>query len=688
MARKDPEKAQDVKQKIEFWDNYWKDNKNTYNEFNQFVWGNQWLDDEARVFETYKKIPLTMNKIAPLINHLVGEQRQNTPSIECIPDNSVPPGVVEVREALVKDITFASYAKVVYQTGFQCSATGGYGAWFVDTEYEDEFSFLKCIRIREGKIPTRFFWDSSATTPCKTDGMYAGYKERMSRRKFASIHGKRLERDIPPSNIEDGSVFNDDESVTIVHFYERKYNTVNLYQLSNGRTIDQDEFKTLERVMVDENEMLIDQGQIVTIEDKRRAPRYKVKHYVLAGNYILEEEDFPSQQLPIIFVDQNSFYNKEGSQIVRPFIKDTKDAQRYINYIATQSAYLLKISRYDQFLIASGNARSNDTAQIWRDPVNIQGGLKFDEVQSGFIPQQLRPPELSASLVQQYERALMDIQSCTGMYNAQLGEQGNEISGNAIDARTKRGAYATYIPFDSLNRAIACTASIIDEMIPIVYDTERTMMLNMKDEGMKQITLNQQMDEYGGQTKNDMTQGKYKIRLVPGPSWEGQKQENLESLNMILQANPELFNMVADLYVENLPLANSNELRNRLRTLVPPEIIQAGKTGQPIPPKPQQPDPIVMVKMQELQLKQQQLQMEQQKLMMDNKLGEDELQLKFEELETKKVLAAAQLQEMELRFASEAERTQSNEQIAHADNMVKLLMHSQKLQKEGKNDNK
>jgi len=280
----------------------------------------------------------------------------------------------------------------------------------------------------------------------------------------------------------------------------------------------------------------------------------------------------------------------------------------------------------------------------------------------------------------------MDIQSCTGMYNAQLGEQGNEISGNAIDARTKRGAYATYIPFDSLNRAIACTASIIDEMIPIVYDTERTMMLNMKDAGNTQITLNQQMDEYGGQTQNDMTQGKYKIRLIPGPSWEGQKQENLESLNMILQANPELFNMVADLYVENLPLANSNELRNRLRTLVPPEIIEAGKTGQPIPPKPQQPDPIIMVKMQELQLKQQQLQMEQQKLMMDNKLSEEELNLKFEELETKKVLAAAQLQEMELRFASEAERTQSNEQIAHADNMVKLLMHSQTLKQKGKNE--
>lgn len=680
MARKNPEKAEEIRNNVSMWENYWKDNKDTYNEFNQFVWGNQWLDDEARVFETYKKIPLTMNKIAPLINHMLGEQRQNTPSIECIPDDTVPVETIEVREALVKEITFDSTAKVVFQTGFQCAASAGYGAWHLDTEYESDDSFLQVIRIREGKIPTRYFWDPSDTSQCKTEGMFAGFKTRMSRKKFKSIYGKKLEKDIPPSTLEEGSVFNDDESITIIDYYERKYNTTTLYKLSNGREIDRDEFKLLEEIEIDGAKVLLDNGELVTVIDSRKAPRYKVIHYMYAGDYELEQSDFPSKQLPIVFVDMNSFYNKDGTQVTRPFIKDTKDAQRYINYIATQSAYLLKIGRYDQFLIEAGNARSNDTAQIWRDPTNVQGGLKFDAVQSGFIPQQLRPPELSQSLVQQYERALMDIQSCTGMYNAQLGEQGNEVSGAAVDARTKRGAYSTYVPYDSLNRAIAVTASIIDEMIPHVYDTERSVSVNMKDKGMTNVMINQMQDEYGGQVLNDMTAGKYKIRLVPGPSWEGQKKEALDSMQMILQANPELFNMIADLYVENLPLNNGTELRNRLRTIVPPEIIEAGKTGQPIPPKPPQPDPMLMMKMQELALKKQKLEIEQQKLMNESELSESELQLKFEELQTKKEVAAAQLQEMELRYLSEAERTQSNEQIAHANNLIKLLTHGATLE--------
>ena len=425
--------------------------------------------------------------------------------------------------------------------------------------------------------------------------------------------------------------------------------------------------------MVGDDEMLLDGEQLVTIVEERLAPRYQVKKYIYAGDYELESEDFPSEQLPVIFVDQSSFFNKEGTQVCRPFFKDTKDAQRYINYLGTQSAYLVKIGRYDQFLIAAGNARSNDTAQIWRDPTNLQGGLKFDEVPSGFIPQQLKPPELSMALIQQYERAERDIQTCTGMYNTMMGEQGNETSKLAIDARTKRGNYNTHLPFDSLNRAITVCGQIVNEMIPKVYDTERTMMLNMKEKGMTAVPINKPMDEYGEQMQNDMTKGRYTIRLQPGPSWEGQKQEALNSMQLILQANPQLFNLIADLYVENLPLMNNLELRNRLKTIVPPEIIEAGKTGEPVPPKPQPPDPMIQIKMQELQLKQQQLQMEQQRLQLDAQEKGQDIQMRWQEIEAKKQEAAAELQEMELRYLSESQRNASNEQIAHANNLVKLL---------------
>ena len=680
MARKKPVMARKIQRNIEKWRNHWHDNENQYNDFTQFVLGNQWLDDEARVFETYKKIPLTANKTAPICNYILGEQRQNTPTIQVQPTQKTTEQEAEIREALVKEITFNSDSSVVFQTAFQCAVIGGFGAFSVKNKYESNYSFDQIIELEEIKIPTRCFWDISAENRCKTDGMFSGITIRMSREKFKKIYGVDIERDIGTMNLEDDehTVFNDDDAITIVEYYERKYSTVELKQLSNQRIVDEKEFKMLERVTVDDAEMLLDDGEIVTVINKRLAPRYKVMYYLYAGDYELEREEFPSEQLPIVFVDQNSFYDKEGRQVCRPSMKDVKDTQRYINYIRTQCAYLLKISRYDQFLVAAGNVRSNDTAQIWRDPTNIQGGLKFDETASGFIPQQLKPAELSQSLIQQYDSATLDMQACTGIYQTQLGDKGNEASGRAIDSRNRQGSYTTYVMRSNLDRAVACAAQIINEMIPKVYDTERQIRITLKDKGEQSVQINKPMDEYGGQIMNDMTQGRYNIKLKPGPSYEGQKQEALDSMQMLLQADPQIFSMIADLYVENLPLTNNIELRNRLRTIVPPEIIQAGKTGEPLPPKPPQPSPeqqMMQVKMQELQMQEKKLELEQQKLQITAQESGQNIQQKWQALENDRQKAAAQLQEMELKYIAETQRTHADTQIAHANNIVSLLKH-------------
>lgn len=693
--RKDIELANKIRQRVKKWDDNWRFNKDQYHEFVSFVMGSQWTEDESKLFIDYKKIPLSFNKLAPLINHLLGEQRQNTPNLQVVPDKTVSTETASVREALIKDISLNSKAKEVYQQAFQQAAIGGFGAYLIDTEYENENSFNLNIVLRETKDPTWCYWDVSARSPCKTDGMFAGNRVRMSRKMFAELYGKDIESQIgSEANYDEGSatgwIFSTDDEITIIEDNERDYETSKIHQLSNARVVNSKEFKELERIEIDGKKYIVDNGEMVTVVHDRDTHHYKIKKRKIAGDFVLEETDFPSEQLPVVFVDQNSYIDKSGKQICRPFIKDARDAQRYINYLGTQSAYLMRVTRYDQYLVSKNNVRSPDTNTIWKDPATAQGGLIFDESPSGFTPIQLRPQELPTSLITQYQRALADIEQCTGMYGTQMGEQGNEVSGNAIDARTKRGSYNTFVPFDSLNRAIAAGGQIIDEMIPHVYDSEREMMLNMPDTGITKVTLNKQQDAYGSQIENDMKEGTYHIRLLPGASFEGQKQENLESIKTVLQADPTLFRLLADLYVDNLPMANNIEMRNRLRTIVPPEIVEAGKTGQPIPPKPDQPPPPeVMLKMQELQMKQQQIQMQGQLKMKEIEVKERELELKgiqtgqdisvaLQGLQTQRLEAAAQLQEQELRYQAEMHRTNSQIAMGHADNLVKILTHHKK----------
>lgn len=697
MAKKDPKKAQKIRNEcIARWDNNWKYNKAIYHEMTQFVMGEQWKEDEAKLFETYKKIPLTVNKIAPKLNHLLGEQRQNTPNLQAVPDEDVEEDTVVIREALVKEISFSSDARVVYQTAFQQACVGGYSAYRVYTEYDNDHNFYQNIMFGAFRDPTKCYFDLGAESPSKVDGMFSGFRTTVTRKRFASLYGSDLEKKIGYTSDEGasslyaddmtGALFSDEHSIVIIDHFERKSKMVHLYELSNGDCVRQKEFDELPRVTIEGIEMLSVNGEPVTVVQDREFPEYKVIHTKWAGDYRLEKAEFPSQKLPIIFVDQNSYYDKDGKQITRPFFKDARDSQRFINYLRTQIAYLIKVTRYDQFLVSKQNVKGNDTQAMWRDPSTQQGGLWYDESPNGNKPEQLRPPELSASLMLQYQEAARDIQETTGIFETQIGDQGNEISGAAIDARTRRGNANTFVPFDSLNRAIACGGDIVNEMIPKVYDTERLLNLDLKDVGRTQVTLNQPVDEYGMQTKNDMTVGKYKIRLVPGPSFEGQKAENMQSMDAVLSKSPETFGLIADLYVENLPMANNIEMRNRLRTVVPPEIIEAGKTGKPLPPKPPQQDPMLALKQQELLLKMKdsilqaqskahELNLKEQQLVMDSHQAGLNFSTEIAKLKSEKEEALAKAQEQQLRYDAEMKRIAADQHSNHTQNVVKILTH-------------
>lgn len=701
-AKKSPEICRKIRDRVDKWEKYWTINRSLYYEWIDFIMGDQWREDESKLFERYNKIPLVFNKLGVLMNHLLGDQMQNTPNLQILPDDTVPVKTAEVRAALIKQITFNSDAKTVYQTAFMQAIVGGFGAYRIGTDYISDESFDQEIKMYDFADPNSCYWDVSAKSKCKTDGMYAGFKTRISRKKFRDMYGRAVESDIGTTAItEDSTVaFADDDSITQVDDFEREAKKVKIYKLSDdrGTVVDADEFKKLEKRKIDGKRYIIYNDQAVTVLEEREVVKYTIKHRQIAGDYILEETDFPSKQLPVIYVDQKSYYSKQGQQITRSFFKDVKDAQRYLNYLATQSAYIMKVSRYDQFMAPRKCVSAPDTAQQWRDPSVVRGALVYDETPSGAKPEPLHPPELSASLTQQYERTLMDLQSGTGMYNTQLGENGNEVSGEAVDARTQRGTKNTYVPYNSLNIAIACGGEIVDEMIPNVYDTHRLLMLSMPESESQPVAINKPADEYGLHVENDMTQGRYKIRLKPGPSYEGQKTEALQSLQLVLNADKsgQVFPMIADLYAENLPLDNTLEIRNRLRTLVPPEIIEAGKTGKPLPPKPPQPNPEMMM----LELKKQELQQraqaEQAKLQKDmaelahkkqelqhNAIkSQHEIDMAYAKIDAEEKEKAAELQESILRSQTELQNISKDLQINHSQNLIKMLTHAGQIHHE------
>lgn len=786
MAKMNEKIARQARVACEKWREYFKQNIDLYHLMHTFVLGAQWeTKEEDEMIKTYRKVPLTSNKLATMSNSLLGEQQQNTPQLQVIPMTGCDQEVAHLREIITKDIVFSGNATTTYQVSAGQSAIGGFGAFCVITDYIHAKSFDLDIKYIHFKDSTRCYWDIGAESINKTDGTLCGYISRMTRVKFREVYGKEIEQNIlktssitqsteeialavQPDEADDPFTWSDNESITIIDHFVRKYEKDMLYKLSNGSVLNQEEMDELiehsrevnarnqtielEQMLMDngqnqpnmsnseqqmgqalpemgelapksldgfgitgehdilpqENGMDVDRynkkqtpvdmmeeedadtmtlwndGEMVRIEDKRPSKKHKIIHYRFAGNYELDKTEFPSEQLPLVFVDNNSYYDKSGKQITRSFFGDCRDTQRYINYLRTQSAYILKVSRYDQWIGSKKNVASLDTQRNWRDPTAIQGMLTYDESPAGNKPEQIRPPELSASLFQQYQLAIEDLYTSTGLYPARMGNNGDEASGKAIDARTRQGSYTTYVFFNSINRAIGVGGEIVNEMIPRVYDTERVMSLMMPDEGMKNITINKQSDEYGEHIENDIRKGTYQVRLKPGPSFEGQKEQALQSLQDVLKADPTAFNLIADLYAENLPLMNTLEIKNRLKTRVSPAIIEAGKTGQmpkDQPPSPEEQAAQAQMQMQqqqmqmEAQFKQQQLEVKKQELALKAQQMQIDLEIEHQKLQAEEMAVMGEIEESKMRYMAETGRTESDAAIAHANNLVKILTH-------------
>lgn len=785
MPKQNEKIAREARIAYEKFYEYFKTNIDLYHVMHDFVLGDQWSDDEQDdMIKTYRKVPLTSNKLGTMSNALLGEQQQNTPQLQVVPMTGCNEKVAHLREIITKDIMFSTSATTTYQVAGGQAAIGGYSAFCVGTDYSHSKSFNQDIEYFYFKDATRCYWDVGAETISKTDGTLCGYLSRMTRQKFRDVYGKEIEQAIMKTSSitqteeeialavqpnESGNPFMwaDDESITIIDHYVRKYEKDTLYKLSNGNVLNQEEMDELiekskeinarnaehdaqmqamqgmgdgqqpamgddqqlaqqltqmgqesqapqgtmnmngqmysptgfgmkgdhdilpqdkgvdvtpnKEVSVDEDKenidtmMLWDDGQPVRIEEKRPSKKHKIIHYRIAGEYELDKTEFPSEQLPLVFVDNNSYYNKIGKQVTRSFFGDCRDTQRYINYLRTQSAYILKVSRYDQWIGSKKNVSSLDTQRNWRDPTAIQGLLAYDESPDGYKPEQVRPPELSQSLFQQYELAIQDLYTSTGLYPARMGNNGDEASGAAIDARTRQGSYATFVFFNAINRAIATGGEIVNEMIPRVYDTERVLTLMMPDKGIQNVTVNREVDEYGESIENDIRKGTYQVRLKPGPSYEGQKEQALQSLRDVLQIDPTTFNLVADLYAENLPLGNTIEIKNRLKTRVSPAIIEAGKTGE----MPQQQGPsLEEAQLQAtMQFQQAQLQIKQQELALKQKQAQSDFEIEQMKLDIAKMELAGNVEESKMRFMAETNRTETDKAVAHADNLVKILTH-------------
>lgn len=623
------------------WNSYFNENIVRGKDDVNFVIRDQWTAVERSEFTRLFKPAMTFNKLYDATKKVVGEQRKNKPDLIVRSlTGKATQEQINLRADLVRTISYQSQNDLIYQTAFKSALMMGFGAFQVMLDYENPRSFNQTIRYDLITDPTRTAFDPTALKPHKGDGNFCARMYVLTRDEFFATYPYVTN---PVSYVDPYMLldfqWNTRDTITIADYFVKEWFPLFIYKLSNGNVVTEFEWEQLQKDIKAQQEIVkgsevekIIERDIPTITGKRQTQDYKIMHYRMIRNQIIEFSEWPSRQLPIIFVDGDSYYI-EGRQYTKSFIHEARDAQKCVNYFGSEIAAEVKNRRREQWLGTPDNISGYE--QDWRNPELQMGLLRAKpDPKTGQMPQKQQPWDLSPAIMQNFQRATQDIREILGFSETEA-LQGRDISGKARRERKMEGSMSAYVYFDNMNQAVEQAGRVVNDLLPyIIGEDERSMVIKKKDGKTDSVIINQKTDRG---IMNTLGLGDFDVEINAGPSFAVQKTESIEFMQEILAANPQVFPLIGDLWASQLDVQFMDTIKDRLKTLVPPEIMAKEEGKQPPAPKP---NPQMM--MMQAELKEREANIKNK--MMETQIKAEKLQLEKEQgqLEHAKLLLEAQ----------------------------------------------
>lgn len=535
---------------------------------------------------------LTINKIPQHVNQVVNDVRQNRPAIKVVPvDDKADVDTAEMLNGLIRHIQDISNAEVAYDQAVDNAVTNGRGYIRVLTQYEDESSFDQEILIKRIRNPFSVYMDPDINEPDGSDAQFCFVTEFISKAEF-----KRLYPDVDMTSWEESgkgdkvSNWFQEGNIRIAEWFQVEYHKEELRLWKSGGTTWKSE-DAYQLGYADEGEEPL---------KTRIAQRKKIMWRKITACAVLEEREWPGQFIPIARVVGNE-YDIEGVLHVSGLVRNAKDAQRMYNYWASQEVEMLALAPKAPFMVAAGQIEGfelkwaqantmNFPYMEYNPVVETTGGLK--EVAA---PQRMLPPTPPSGFIQAKMGAADDIKTTTGQYDASLGAGGNETSGVAITRRDHQSDISTYHFINNLSLGIKYVGRIIVDLIPKVYDVARVVRILGEDGEPDQAHIDPSATQAKTVVKDSYTEkevktiynpgvGKYDVAVVTGPSFTTKRQEALDAMVQMVQSNPELWRVIGDKLVKSMDWPGAQEMADRLKLTLLPEVQQM-EEGNDIPPQ-------------------------------------------------------------------------------------------------------
>ena len=612
----------------------------------RFSAGDQWPVDvqNSRVLES--RPCLTINKVDAYCRQIVNQIREQRPRIKAHGMNTQSnEKQAQIITGICRHIELQSDADQAYLNAVDYAVRMGWGYIRIHTDYVKDDSFNQEIYIKPIENPFTVYFDPNSIMADGSDAERCLITTLIPKKTFSAMYPD-AELDQGFVSRGTGDVIGDwiqKEEIRIAEYWYTERESATLLQLSDGSSIYEDEYdkKMGEKLGVE-------------IINKRDSVRKKVKWCKVTAMQVLEEGEWAGKYIPIVPVYGQSTI-VQGKHKRFGLVRMAKDPQRMYNYWSTALTETVALAPKAKWLLAEGQDEGHENewaqANIKAMPVLRYKQTDIDGRQAP-PPVRQSPEQPPTGAMAAMQSMNLDLQAVIGIYDPNQLPQGIQ-SGKAIQGQQMQSDMTNMHYYDNLTRSIRQVGRIILDLIPKIYDTQRAMRI-IGDDGKPEImTINERkMDEQGiERILNDVTIGEFDVVMDTGPGYNSKRQEAVDAMMALFQAEPALVQVAGDLLVRNMDFFGADVIADRLAINNP--LAQIDDMADIPPP--------IQMKLKQDQATIQQLQQQLQQLQMVIKQRQDIEGVK-QEAETKREL---------MRQTTKAHDTQMRVETTAQDTIVK-----------------
>lgn len=581
-----------------------------------FVAGNQYTTANPGT-DDYR---VTVNVLGPFLRHITAEARQANPSIRVVAvssDSDVE--TADVIGGLIKHVEQKSNAEGVYQNALWYAAAGGEGYIFLDSEYCSEDSFDQDLVIKSCDNPEKVFLDPGHNEKDGSDAEWGFVVEDIDtatfERKFPDSETAGLIRNNSWNLLTLPNDWINKDSVRVAKYWYKDYEIETIYLIQDPLTLKTT--TTTEKP-----------GDDVILLKKRQSYKVTVRACLLTCCEVLEETVWPGKWIPIIKVTGETFA-VGGQRVQQGAIRQAKSPQRLYNFFQSRQFEMIDQAPKNSFVIT--DKQMGNHADKWANANRVNyGALPYVKEEGSPPPFRVQglDGQSFTGVSQAKSEAFEAVKLVFGLGDSSLGMPGNEISGVAIANRVEQSSRSTYQYFDHLLLSMKFLGRQIVDVLPVFYDTERTVRIVKPTSEEELVLINSMMNG----NRYDLTVGYYDVIVTTGPAYASKRREAFDALNGIMQTvGPENGRLIGDLVAGQVDSPVAKMAAARLRAALPPEVLAAdGDNNNDMAPK-------------ELVIKQQQQIAQMTKSLQMAELKMQELQVQNETLKDKSAVELTKL---------------------------------------------